>query len=235
MNCDVVKDLLPLYHDGVCSEESMIEIEKHLKECEDCQKYLEEISKKIIHYSNRLKEEEKLNLLKAFRKKFFKKRTVVILIVIFSVFIVLYLSTVAYYYVTDHEFPIAYEDTIDTLSVIQLSFNRKTSMTIPFTTNNLNHIHRVYILVNQVGDENIAYAYFTKTLINSKVFSSMLAYRPARHYNRGGIIYTTGASEFFWEDISAVYYVVKDIVELAKMSDEAFAEATKDAVLLWEK
>ena len=33
---DIVQDLLPLYHDNVCSEKSRAAVEEHLKTCEDC-------------------------------------------------------------------------------------------------------------------------------------------------------------------------------------------------------
>ena len=33
---DIVQDLLPLYHDGVCSEKSRAAVEEHLKACEAC-------------------------------------------------------------------------------------------------------------------------------------------------------------------------------------------------------
>ena len=33
---DIVQDLLPLYHDGVCSEKSRAAVEEHLKTCETC-------------------------------------------------------------------------------------------------------------------------------------------------------------------------------------------------------
>ncbi|MGI6254190.1 MAG: zf-HC2 domain-containing protein [Acutalibacter sp.] len=36
--CTVVKDLLPLYHDNVCSPETAALVEEHLQECESCQK-----------------------------------------------------------------------------------------------------------------------------------------------------------------------------------------------------
>ena len=36
LSCDVIKDLLPLYHDEVCSEETKKLVEEHLKECESC-------------------------------------------------------------------------------------------------------------------------------------------------------------------------------------------------------
>ena len=46
-NCEVVRDLLPLYHDGVCSKKSREMVEEHLTECEACKKELEEIKKEI--------------------------------------------------------------------------------------------------------------------------------------------------------------------------------------------
>lgn len=36
LSCAVVNDLLPLYHDGVVSEEIKIEIETHMRTCEKC-------------------------------------------------------------------------------------------------------------------------------------------------------------------------------------------------------
>lgn len=46
MHCDIVKDLLPLYVDEVCSEKSKEWIEEHLKECEECRKYCEVLKDK---------------------------------------------------------------------------------------------------------------------------------------------------------------------------------------------
>ncbi|MCI2055626.1 MAG: zf-HC2 domain-containing protein [Oscillibacter sp.] len=43
MKCEIVQDLLPLYHDGVCSGESRKEVEEHLKTCPSCRKILSEI------------------------------------------------------------------------------------------------------------------------------------------------------------------------------------------------
>ena len=35
---DIVQDLLPLYHDGVCSDKSRAAVEEHLQTCQDCRK-----------------------------------------------------------------------------------------------------------------------------------------------------------------------------------------------------
>ncbi|WP_312044853.1 zf-HC2 domain-containing protein [Anaerotignum sp.] len=39
LNCDIVKDLVALYHDGVASEASDSAVEAHLKECKSCRNY----------------------------------------------------------------------------------------------------------------------------------------------------------------------------------------------------
>ncbi len=41
ISCEIIKDLLPLYHDGVCSDESKRFVNKHLSECTGCSKELE--------------------------------------------------------------------------------------------------------------------------------------------------------------------------------------------------
>lgn len=46
-NCNIVKDLLPLYIDDVCSEESKKLVEEHLKECKECQRELEKLTMRV--------------------------------------------------------------------------------------------------------------------------------------------------------------------------------------------
>lgn len=44
MKCETIRDLLPLYIDGLTSEASNQEIEKHLKSCGECRKYYQEMA-----------------------------------------------------------------------------------------------------------------------------------------------------------------------------------------------
>lgn len=46
--CKIIEDLLPLYHDGVCSEESKQWVDEHLTQCEDCRHLLCQISGELI-------------------------------------------------------------------------------------------------------------------------------------------------------------------------------------------
>ena len=43
MNCNVVKDLIPLYIDGCCSKESVKIVEEHIRDCDDCKKLVDDM------------------------------------------------------------------------------------------------------------------------------------------------------------------------------------------------
>lgn len=45
--CEMVQDLLPLYHDGVCSEVSKSMVKEHLEGCVNCRQMLEQIGAEI--------------------------------------------------------------------------------------------------------------------------------------------------------------------------------------------
>lgn len=47
-SCNIIEDLLPLYVDDCVSGESRLLIEEHVKECENCQKLLEEMRKENL-------------------------------------------------------------------------------------------------------------------------------------------------------------------------------------------
>ena len=46
-NCEMIRDLLPLYADGVCSEVSKKAVSEHLAECRECAAELEKMNRKV--------------------------------------------------------------------------------------------------------------------------------------------------------------------------------------------
>lgn len=64
--CKITEDLLPLYVDGTCSDDSREYVENHLKTCESCQKLHESMSKSVQTIMN------SRNVRKSFR--LFKRR-----------------------------------------------------------------------------------------------------------------------------------------------------------------
>lgn len=47
LDCEVVQDLLPLYHDEVCSKKSRNLVDEHLSECEKCRTYLRNLDAEL--------------------------------------------------------------------------------------------------------------------------------------------------------------------------------------------
>lgn len=45
ISCDVIQDIIPLYHDNVCSDKSREYVDEHIKTCANCNRFLESLSK----------------------------------------------------------------------------------------------------------------------------------------------------------------------------------------------
>ncbi len=67
MNCEVVKDLIPLYIDGCCSKESAREVEEHIKTCTECKVLFDDMSSPpdVVSEAEPLKHFSKINDWKA--------------------------------------------------------------------------------------------------------------------------------------------------------------------------
>ena len=67
MNCNMIKDLIPLYIDGCCSEESKHVVKEHIEDCDECKKLFEAMksSNDIVAVSKAPKTLHKINDWKA--------------------------------------------------------------------------------------------------------------------------------------------------------------------------
>ncbi len=94
ISCKIIEDLLPLYYDSICSEESKDLVNEHLKNCESCKKTLDTISE-----NTKSETKEKLKSLKSvsdtwlkFKKKLILKGLIVGIsacLLLFLLFIIL--------------------------------------------------------------------------------------------------------------------------------------------------
>jgi len=51
ITCKVIRDLLPLYHDDVCSDDSKVLVEEHLANCQSCKEELRRIESELsLHH-----------------------------------------------------------------------------------------------------------------------------------------------------------------------------------------
>lgn len=102
IQCAVIKDLLPLYYDGVCSEETRKLAEEHIASCIECKRDLESLNTTIeipiIEIQNRKQDEKMIRKmaysLKKMRKKALYKGvgiTAIISLFIFCIYFSLFL------------------------------------------------------------------------------------------------------------------------------------------------
>jgi hypothetical protein len=93
MNHNVFRDLVPSYIENLTSEETNRQIEQHMKQCKDCQEYLNEMQEDFLSESVYEQEKENRNIdyLKKVRSKN-KKKTLTIATSIVSIFLILILG-----------------------------------------------------------------------------------------------------------------------------------------------
>lgn len=68
ISCEIIKDLLPLYHDDVCSLETKAMVEEHLAECNECKNELDIMDIRIVSESKESKLLEAESLQKLSKK-----------------------------------------------------------------------------------------------------------------------------------------------------------------------
>jgi hypothetical protein len=68
LSCEVVRDLLPSYHDGLTSEVTNVAVETHLAVCEDCMEALERMSAPIEPKTEAPQENKTIDFLKKVRR-----------------------------------------------------------------------------------------------------------------------------------------------------------------------
>lgn len=93
MNCNIVRDLLPIYIDGLTSEETAIEIQEHLKGCVECTKLFEEMSCPMESI-NLEAENREINYLKKIKARSIKKLVIIIAVILFIFSILTYLFVI---------------------------------------------------------------------------------------------------------------------------------------------
>ena len=68
MKCEIIKDLLPSYIDGLTSAESNAEIEEHLETCQECREALDQM-KADVHVQNVELNKQSINPFKKLNKR----------------------------------------------------------------------------------------------------------------------------------------------------------------------
>lgn len=89
--CGIIRDLLPLYIDDVCNEDSKQAVQNHLSECEKCRSYYEAMNSTegFVEKKRDTSEESKINSLKNVKDRINKKIRNIILCAVTAVLVVI--------------------------------------------------------------------------------------------------------------------------------------------------
>ncbi len=216
--CDLIKDLLPLYLDGVCSEESKKAVEKHLSECSGCKELynaMHETDEIEINAHNADRERQKAASFRAVKKKIFLRQ----LFAAFSAVVVLAAISFAAIGILKSTVEIVeYKDNISVLMVDgdligRLQGSQQTYVKIRRITNTVNGQEKNYLFF-YVSDTK-----WDALITGSEVFSE----------------YTLCPNDKGADEIDAVYYFTGDYTDIENMSSEELQTAIAASELLWIK
>ena len=220
MKCEIIRDLLPLYCDGLCSEASRQEIEAHVAQCEGCRTCLAEMKGENVPVSLPAPEQEtEARVLRGVKKKFSHRRRRAVLLTV----AVMLLFSIVLVGAADVQRPVPYTDGLVTaeLAVDEV-------IDLYYHGGNYDSFHG---FSREVDGRNAVFLYFDRTILSDVT--------PPRegHLSIGNALLTDyeTASYQVAREVDAVYYLVGDYVELPGLSQDAFEQVMKDAVLLWER
>lgn len=100
-NCNIIKDLLPLYVDNISSEETNKLVEDHLIECEQCQEQLN-----IMKEKTEVSSIDEKKAIEKFLEKVKKKRLIAILLAITSTLLLVIIIWIIF---SRHDFVMEYK------------------------------------------------------------------------------------------------------------------------------
>lgn len=222
-SCKIIQDLLPLYIDDVCSEESKNAVEEHLEGCADC-RALHAAMKEEEHAGEQLAEadaepipgyeKQKAASLNSVKKKILKKQ---ILAAVVAVILIVAAGFAGVSTLQNREEIVPYEDNVS----VQMQEGSIVGR-LQGSRENVVEIKRVIDTTN--GQEK-SYLFFCvrdnkwdRLTTGSKMLSEFMLCEADK-----------GAA-----DVDAVYYYTGDYADLESKSGEELAAIVNASTLLWQ-
>lgn len=216
--CSLIQDLLPLYHDGVCSEESGKIIENHLSECPFCKDYYTSLCEADEIFASPQNIDLEIKKAASFRavKRRIHKKQILVVILAFAIFAAISLSIIGF--LKNSEQVISYEDNISVSMVDDSLIGR-------LQGNQANYLKIKQVTITQDGKTNTnLFFYLSGTkwddiITNDDVFSE----------------YVLCAAEKGASQIDSVFYYTGDYAGIESLNATDLQKIIDRSVLLWSK
>lgn len=118
--CKIVEDLLPLYHDGVCSKESRQMVDEHLAQCEDCRKMLGQIDGELVSPVVKDADIKPLKSINKAVKKGKKKALIAGIAITLAVLLAIFIGWSAWWYTHEYAYYAAFTEGHPPMSVYEI-------------------------------------------------------------------------------------------------------------------
>ena len=226
--CGIIRDLLPLYHDNVCSEESCGAVDEHLAECSECAEYYEKLSDNRTELVIPEREQQKAASFKAVSRRFRHGREIAVMVAVVLaviVFVGAIITAVTIMSRTMHT--VKYED-----GNITATQQQNGDLVCRLKNTNLNNAHIKNVSVNSDGNERL----FSFIRAEESAWGALVAQNGT--FSEFTVAYGSGSGyegACIADITDRVYYYTGDMQGLETLSPEELAEVIENSVLLWEK
>lgn len=216
--CDLIQDLLPLYLDDVCSEQSKTVVEQHLLKCPNCRKYysaMREADEIIIVPPNAEREIQKATSFQSIKKTLFRKQ---ILIAAVSIIV---LAIIAFAVISVLK---------NSVGIVEYEDNISVSMIDGSLVGRLNGSQETYIKIIRTTieadgqEENYLFYYLSDTKWNDLTTSRQVFSE-----------YVLCPMDKGADQIDRVYYYTGDYTGIETMGSDKLQEIINASVLLWSR
>lgn len=214
--CNLIKDLLPLYVDNVCSDESREIVKIHLSECDDCSSYYDSLSETNTYMPfDQEMERQKAKSFLNIKKKLRIKQVLVSLISVAILTTILVLTVVL---LSNYKKVVIYDDNIS-VSMVDGNLIERLKGSVHEQVN----IKRVE---TEKDGKNCVYLFFCiyDTKWNEIITNNSIYTECVLCYEDGGA-----------NEIDAVYYYIEDDTGIENMNYDELQGIINKSTLLWNK
>ena len=241
--CGIIRDLLPLYIDDVCNEESKQAVENHLSECEKCRNYYESMksTEGFVAKENDNSEDMKMaNNLKNVKSKINKKiRNIVIGAVAAMVFVIVgvtLLFNVALKEVSPDDVIVSanvysFEELIE-----NSASNVPNSESVTIYSDDSDNSQKIEVRIPEIGEITVTEDTIEKNKYVT-VFSVSSEYfiRTIKHEIKGDTIYISAFKTTLLNNKAESYQKTMTSLQFSEINRIVFVEDDGKETVLWSK
>ena len=241
--CGIIRDLLPLYIDDVCNEESKQAVENHLSECEKCRNYYKSMksTEGFVAKENDNSEDMKMaNNLKNVKSKINKKiRNIVLGAVAAMVFVIVGVTLL--FNVALKE--VSPDDVIVSANVYSFeelienpASNVPNSESVTIYSDDSDNSQKIEVRIPEIGEITVTEDTIEKNKYVT-VFSVSSEYfiRTIKHEIKGDTIYISAFKTTLLNNKAESYQKTMTSLQFSEINRIVFVEDDGKEIVLWSK